>query len=66
MNEVGLAVSPFPTTHVQSGPQANAVANVRCSDTCYFLHAGKSPVMPIRRAAATPSQEKAPSATEKG
>lgn len=39
----------------------------RCSDTSYFLHAGKSRVMPIRRAAATPTQEKAPSAAaEKG
>lgn len=70
MNEVGLADSPFLTTHVHSGPRANAVTNAvlsRCSDTCVFLRTGKAPVMPIRRAAATPSQEKAPSsATEKG
>lgn len=73
MNEVGLAVSPFLTTHVhrvglKPAPSLMCPPGVHIR-VCFvfFLHADKSRVMPIRRAAATPSQEKPPSAAaEKG
>lgn len=72
MNEVGLAVSPFLTTHVhrvglKPAPSLMCPPGVHIRVCLFFLHADKSRVMPIRRAAATPSQEKPPSAAaEKG
>uniref|UniRef100_A0A3B4Y804 Heterochromatin protein 1-binding protein 3 n=1 Tax=Seriola lalandi dorsalis TaxID=1841481 RepID=A0A3B4Y804_SERLL len=57
----------LPRTYsIQSGAHTSVVLKW-CSCACYFRHTGKSRVMPIRRAAATPTQEKDPSAAaEKG
>lgn len=74
MNEVGLSVSPFLTTHVHSEWASNlpreqsVVFMFTYMSLKKILPAGQSCVMPIRRAAATPSQEKPPSAAagEKG
>lgn len=69
MNEVGLAVSQFLTTHIhRNGPQTSAVPMCFPGVQMRFIFLIQvNLVMPIRRAAATPTQEKAPSsAAEKG
>lgn len=61
LNEVGLAVVCFHRAHKHKRTTKPVCVHE------FSLCSGNAPIMPIRRAAATPTQEKAPSAVaEKG